>query len=112
VFILARCYTFIVVRITNNALEEMTVINGFLRVSSKLGCILLKVFKRKIFEGSLMINYHNFVITKFNNFISNPIMMMHLGNPLDLILLRFSLRYVFCCAYFFRYTKKTLPRIW
>jgi len=39
VFILARSYTFIVVRITNNALEEMTVINRYLWVSSKLGCI-------------------------------------------------------------------------
>ena len=39
VFILERSYTFIVVRITNNALEEMTVINRYLWVSSKLGCI-------------------------------------------------------------------------
>lgn len=85
-FILARRYTFIVVRITNNALEEMAVINGYLWASSKLGCILLKVFKRKIFEGSLMINYNNFVFTEFNNFISNPIMIMHFGNLVDLIL--------------------------
>jgi len=45
-----------------------------------------------------MLNYHNFVIIKSNNFIQNPIIMMHLGNPLDLISVWFSLTYVFCCS--------------
>ena len=64
-------------------------INGYLRMFSKLGCIkefldFLKFLREKYFTVFLMLNYHNFVITKFNNFISNPIMMMHLGNPQDL----------------------------
>jgi len=72
VFILTRCYTFNIFRITNNTLEEMTVINGYLRVSSKLGCIrefldFLELLKEKKIKVFLMLSYHYLVIIKFDN---------------------------------------------
>ena len=50
----------------------MAVINGYLRVSSKLGCIrefldFLELLKEKKIKVFLMLSYHYLVIIKFDN---------------------------------------------